>query len=274
MKLLRWLLVLMMGTSGLSAMGQQLPLVQAPSVPRAASVSAGEPIRLVEAPRITSAMPAFSSSCRGAIIQLIETLLHIPYIATIDSTDPTAIRVSAALAFIGNDFRLIQQLLTSRQDVTALRMLLTAAPKVFGYLLAAWYDMARMQQAECIAKDNKNDAKLLRQFNINQEVLLLFELILRVLVVVAAYADSIRDSWVQWGVGQVADWVGLWRLISRYFTILLVLERFELSVLTQPRLPEGAVRAVAPDNNAVFASDLAAFADVVQLPKQYTSGTE
>jgi hypothetical protein len=226
----------------------------------------GQQQPLEAAPLIMHVMPALATSSRGAILQLIETLLHIPYIATIDSTDPTAIKISAALAFAGNTFRLIQQLLTSRQDVTVLRTLLTAAPKVLGYLLAAWYDMARMQQAECIAKDNKNDAKLLRQFNINQEALLLFEILLRVLVVVAAYTDSVRDSWVQWGVGQVADWVGLWRLISRYFTILLVLERFELSVLTQPRLPDGAVRAVAPDNDAVFANDLAEFADVVQLP--------
>jgi len=269
MKKLQWLLVLGVSALGTVVMGQQAPLV-----PQTGSVVGGEPMHLVEAPRVAHGAPTSSSSGRGALIQLIETLLHIPYIATIDSTDATAIRLSATLSFIGNDFRLIQQLLTSRQDVIALRMLLTAAPKVLGYLLAAWYDMARMQQAECIAKDNKNDAKLLRQFNINQEVLLLFEIILRILVVVAAYTDSIRDSWVQWGVGQVADWVGLWRLISRYFTILLVLERFELSVLAQRRLPEGVVRAVVPDNDVAFASDLAAFADVVQLPKQYTSGTE
>jgi hypothetical protein len=245
MKMLRWLLVLMISVSSLTAMGAQPPLQ-------------GQPADQAE--------PIFFTPYRVALLQLIETLLHIPYIATIDSTDPVAIKASAALAFVGNDFRLVKQLLTTRQDVTVLRMLLTAAPKVLGYLLAAWYDMARMQQAECIAKDNKNDAKLLTQFRVNQEVLLAIEIILRLLVVAASYDDSACDSWMQWGVGQVADWVGLWRLLSRYFTILLVLDRLEFTMLTQPRQRGGVVRAVAPSKDEVFVQDLAVFADIVQLP--------
>ena len=127
MKMLQGLLVLVMGMFSLTAMGQQPTLVP-------------------------QAEPAFVLSNRGAILQLIETLLHIPYVATVDSTNVTAIKVSAALAFVGNDFRLMQQLLTTRQDASALRVLLTAAPKVLGYVLAAWYDMARMQQTDRIAK--------------------------------------------------------------------------------------------------------------------------
>ena len=103
-----------------------------------------------------------------------------------------------------------------------------------------------------LQKDNKNDAKLLRQFKANQTVLLVFELVLRIMVVAASYTGLTRDSWMQWGVGQVADWVGLWRLISRYFTILLVLERFELSITTQSRLPDGVVRAAVPDKHELF----------------------
>ncbi|MBS1988461.1 hypothetical protein JST56_05730 [Candidatus Dependentiae bacterium] len=159
------------------------------------------------------------------LVHLARSLFSIPYIMTVDSNDPAIIKSTALLASCSPNFKLIYERLAVCPPGYRKLYNLYHEPKLFCYLLATAYDVMRFMGATDIALKNEMQQGKMRGFKINQVIQLLVEICLR------GFALASNDQNPQ-GNGQqsslalcaaeCADWVELWRLLSRYSTYMNV----------------------------------------------------
>jgi len=148
------------------------------------------------------------------IVHIVRSLCSIPYILTVDSNDPRVLKSAAVLASCSSSFKLIYERFISRPDYK-LMYNLYHEPKLLGYFLATAYDVMRFMGATDLALKNEIQQGKLRSFKINQSIQLLIEICLRGLVFACNDKEKLAIS-----AAECADWVEIWRLLSRYSTYM------------------------------------------------------
>lgn len=158
-------------------------------------------------------------------VHLVRALCHIPYIMTVDSSDVTKIKSSAAIAASSTNFKFAYELFRKRDNYRLLYNLYNE-PKLLCYLIAASYDAMRFLGATEIALKNKEEQRKMRGFKMSQSIQLAVEICLRGF----AYANSRRSNqqanaqdysdMLGLCASEIADWVELWRMLSRFSTYM------------------------------------------------------
>ncbi len=180
---------------------------------------------------------AFDDPCKSLsnniqLVHLARALAHIPYIATVDSYDSTTIKVSSMLASSSSTFKVLYERLKKIEDYRLIYNFYHE-PKLWCYILAAYYDATRFFLANGIALENEKEAKLMRGFKINQSIQLAIEICLRLFALMSNknnldtrknfdLGSSDSSYTASLCAAEVADWVELWRLLSRYTTYMTV----------------------------------------------------
>lgn len=151
------------------------------------------------------------------------TLMHVPYVITLDSKNPQAVRLAGILAALPTDCKLAFKFVEQTDD-RFFKIMLWDVPKFVAYSGASAYDVLNVLNPEHMIVERKNKGEVLRKLKIDQAMSLSIEFVLRVLACVAAYkAADHRDNhggadlnFVAALISEVADCAELSRLIKRY----------------------------------------------------------
>jgi len=186
-------------------------------------------------PRVAAASPSWFEKMGEAIqapenqgewLRLAESLLHLPSILTVDSTNENTIILSSWLAGLGTLGKAGYEIAKPLPDNTrTAKVVLWDAPKILCYAVSCAYDVMRTWDASKIAEKNSVEAKKLRGFKINQLVLLLIEMGMRLLVI-ANQGKALGMTYVS----ELANLVGIWRLLSRYVTYFVYTNQVAINV--------------------------------------------
>lgn len=156
------------------------------------------------------------------MVHLVRAMCNIPYIVTVDSNDAAVIRSTALLASCSSNFKLIYERFANHPDYKLIYNLYHE-PKLLGYLLASAYDVMRFMGATDIALKNEEQQGKMRGFKVNQSIQLLIEICLRGLAFASNYqnpAANGQQDMLSYCAAECADWVEIWRLLSRYSTYM------------------------------------------------------
>jgi len=153
-------------------------------------------------------------------LHILRCLLHIPYIATIESQDVYTIRSSAVLATLSTQSRLIYELMRTRNDTSLIKELLWPIPKTCGYAGGALYEYGRIIKALEVAQRNKVIDKKLHSLKIQQIIKVVLEISLRALVYKMSFENKDQTP-TEMLLAELADVIELWRLLSRYTTFFV-----------------------------------------------------
>ena len=189
------------------------------------------------------------------MVHLVRAMCHIPYIVTVDSNDAAVVRSTALLASSSSGFKLIYERLANHPDYKLIYNLYHE-PKLLGYLLASAYDVMRFMGATDIALKNEVQQGKMRGFKLNQSIQLLVEICLRGLAFASNYQNpglNGQQSMLSCCAAECADWVEIWRLLSRYSTYMnmsKVEAKFNVSIKKEEdEFPDEAMQAEdAPDS--------------------------
>lgn len=167
-----------------------------------------------------------SVSTHMNIVRAIGTLLHIPYIYTLDSTDPHSVRLSGMLAAIPTDIKLGCKFF-EKSNKRFFHVLLWDVPKFGAYSSASIYDAINILNPEHMVQERQSKGiSALRKMKIEQSINIGIEFLLRVIACIAQY----RASDIEKAAGgrdltliatlttELADVVELMRLLGRYNT--------------------------------------------------------
>lgn len=151
------------------------------------------------------------------------TLMHIPYVLTLDSKNPQAVRLAGLLAALPTDCKLAFKFFEQCDD-RFFKIMLWDVPKFAAYSGAATYDVLNVLNPEHMIEERKSKGDTLHKLKIDQAVALSVEFVLRVLACVASYkaADHAKDrggadlNFVAALTSEIADCAELSRLIGRY----------------------------------------------------------
>lgn len=174
-------------------------------------------------PELEKKAPSFVKK-HEQLINMLRSLLHIPYIVTLDSQNSKTIASSALVSALATDSRLLYELLHEQKNTSLLKNILWNLPKACGYGASAVYEYGRFMKSTEIAEKNKVFEKQLRSIKIQQTIQLILELCLRGFVYKVSLNSS-DDGKTQKSmlrpIAEIADIVELWRLLSRYNTFFL-----------------------------------------------------
>lgn len=168
------------------------------------------------------------------LVQLAQSLAHLPYIITVDSTDHKVIRGTAIASGSSIGLKVIYELARMRpeQRFGLVRALLLDVPKLCLLLVSMGYDVIRFLDASKVAVRNKSEGHKLGGFKINQCALLFVEIFLRTVAFVLQ--KQVRDGYGGTAMasiaGDVADGIMLWRLLSRYLTLFTYNKSFSFGI--------------------------------------------
>lgn len=178
------------------------------------------------------------AACGGAFLKekkeitnLIEALMHIPYVLYVDSPDPQAIKISTMLAGAATGLKLVN-ILGIPKNIPPALIFIWDGPKVIGLVGAGLYDVIRIGDAEKIAEHNKLEAGKLKSFKITQSIQLTIEIILRMLALISKHGigqDNGYSSAITIFATELADVVSIWRLLGRYTTYFMYLDEFAIN---------------------------------------------
>ncbi len=151
-----------------------------------------------------------------AVLELLGTLAQVPGILTADSENAWAIKASAVLSMVAIDAKIIKELFKDQQGCLA-KQCVYNVPKTLAYALASLYDYVRLTSPHKEVKSGSAEAKNLRSFKISQFFHLGVEMLFRIF----AYMDSCKAATpghqpLAGYLSEAADWVELWRLLSRF----------------------------------------------------------
>ncbi len=186
----------------------------------------------------------FAKNNHSELTNLLLTLMHAPYILTVDSTDQKVIRLTSMLAGAATAAK-IGTILAIPQHVPPAKILVWDLPKVTGYALAATYDVIRFLDAATVVLKNQTEGPKLRMFKINQGMQLTIELMLRVMALLSTQKNIFdgNSKAVSLCATELADIVSIWRLLSRYMTYFVYLHEleFKFSINQKSDVPHDAV---------------------------------
>lgn len=174
----------------------------------------------------TAARDTLASTSTPYIMRAMGTLLHIPYIYTLDSTDPSSVRLSGILAAIPTDIKITCKLI-EKNNKRNFQIFFWDFPKIGTYSAAAIYDAINVLNPNHMIQERQSKGSAaLRKMKIEQAVNIGIEFFLRIIACIAQY----RASDIEKAAGghdlaliatlttELADGVELMRLLSRYNT--------------------------------------------------------
>lgn len=170
----------------------------------------------------TVSNPTHTLSQYKQVAHIMRNMLQLPYILTVDSTSPSAVRASAVANALAVTSKSGWELFrTDKNNSCLAARMIFDMPKVTAYSVASVYDIVRFLEARNIALQNakENSSGNLRGFKLNQLALWVTEVLLRVASQMSmnrSNADEKKDDFSGWMVAQIADGVEMWRLISRF----------------------------------------------------------
>lgn len=205
------------------------------------------------------------------LVHLARALCNIPYILTVDSNDAAVIRSTALLASCSSNFKSIYERLAACPPGYRKLYNLYHEPKLLCYLLATAYDVMRFMGATDIALKNEMQQGKMRGFKINQSIQLLVEICLRGFALASndqnPQAPGQQNS-LALCASECADWVELWRLLSRYTTYMNVSKveaNFNVSIKKEEDLSAERTIQVEEAVNPVEGIDLSVSDVIAQL---------
>lgn len=160
------------------------------------------------------------------ILQALGTLLHIPYIYTLDSTDPVSIRIAGILAAIPTDIKVGCKIF-EKTNKRFFQVFLWDVPKFGAYSSAAIYDAINVINPNHMVQERQSKGMAaLRKMKIDHSINIGIEMFLRIIACIAQYRASDMTiktggkdlSFVATLTTELADAVELIRLLSRYNT--------------------------------------------------------
>ena len=186
------------------------------------------------------------------ILELTEALMHIPYVASINSSDPKTIKLAATLAEIATSTKLVS-ILGIPQHVPPVKIILWDVPKVLCYVAAGLYDIIRVGDAEKVAEKNVAQPTRLKSFKVTQIIQLTVEILLRTLAIVSRYdknPQSVNAQTIHIVATELADIVGMWRLLGRYTTYFMYVDEFAINLVIKKKLNEDEEPAAEIQNTS------------------------
>lgn len=160
------------------------------------------------------------------IVRTLGTLLHIPYIYTLDSTDPVSVRIAGMLAAIPTDIKVGYKFF-QKSNKRFFQVLLWDVPKFGAYSSAAIYDAINIINPNHMIQERQSKGiATLRKMKIDQSINIGIEIFLRIIACIAQYrAIDIEPStggkdlsFIATLTTELADAVELMRLLNRYNT--------------------------------------------------------
>lgn len=161
--------------------------------------------------------PAITSSNYMQLVHIIRSLSHLPYIAMVDSPDASKISTTAMVAASSSTLKILHELFKDRGAGYRLIYGIYNQPKLWGYFCAVLYDVLRYLGSQEVAVKNQSINSKMRGFKINQTIQLIIEVCLRSFAYARSYQEQDRTLLTQC-ITEIADWVEIWRLLSRYST--------------------------------------------------------
>lgn len=176
-------------------------------------------------------MPSTMDHMKGSIsdnldvVRAIGTLLHLPYILTLDSQDPRAVQLAGFIAALPTSCKVGLKFFEKRHD-RFFKLMLWDVPKFAAYSAATAYDVINVLNPEHMVGERERKGEVLGKLKFDQAANLAVEFLLRIISCVARYKAedlaSIRGErdlrLVAKLTSELADIVELWRLLSRYNT--------------------------------------------------------
>ena len=169
----------------------------------------------------THAMQQFDNKIE--FCKLIETVMHLPGIYAVDSTNELMIRIFSALNYGSLSTKLVYELGRKRND-RLIKNLLWDGPKSALTVSCLCYDVMRFLEAEKIANFNSKNSSKFKKFKQNQFIQIALEITLRSIASLSQYTDTgISDTKknITNIASEIADIVAFWRLMYRYKTFLI-----------------------------------------------------
>lgn len=159
------------------------------------------------------------------VVRAIGTLLHLPYILTLDSQDPRAVQLAGLIAALPTSCKVGLKFFEKRHD-RFFKLMLWDVPKFAAYSAATAYDVINVLNPDHMVLERERKGELLGKLKFDQAANLAVEFLLRVISCVARYKAedlaSVRGErdlrLVAKLTTELADIVELWRLLSRYNT--------------------------------------------------------
>ena len=153
------------------------------------------------------------------IAHIARDILELPYILTVDSTSPAAIRAAAAANSLAVTSKNTYELFFNNSDHCLARRMIQDVTKVGVYTVASIYDVIRFLEASNIALQNlkeKNSGSL-QGFKFNQLALWGIEVLLRFALHMSGDNNAKSKNSMSWQMlSGLADVVEMWRLLNRF----------------------------------------------------------
>ncbi len=157
------------------------------------------------------------------VVKACGTLMHIPYILTLDSKNSQAVRLAGLLAMLPTDCKLGFKFFEQCDD-RFFKIMLWDVPKFVAYSGAATYDVLNVLNPEHMVAQRQGKGEDLRKLKLDQAAALTIEFILRILACVASFkaADHVSSrggadlNMLAALISEIADCAEIARLMSRY----------------------------------------------------------
>ena len=153
------------------------------------------------------------------LLHLSRAILALPEILLTDSDNPEVIKQCAILSLLLTNGTICKLLAQKNGDRALLTEMLITGPKMSGYLLSALYDFLRIHDAPHLALKNKSKERItaFKHFKAQQLLKLAFEFLVRcVAYQVSQETESLTSRAHGRSLTDIADYLELWRLLSRY----------------------------------------------------------
>lgn len=160
------------------------------------------------------------------LLKVFGAAMHVPYVLTIDSTDPRLIQIAGVLAALPTGSKVTHKIFEKQND-RFFKIVLWDLPKFLLYFSAFAYDIVNVLNPGHMVLERQDKGAELKRLKYEQGVALAMELLLRVFACVIHYKAEVVKVGSSFGrdldrIAQVssgcADLVELLRLLSRFRT--------------------------------------------------------
>jgi hypothetical protein len=151
---------------------------------------------------------------------LVSCGTHMPSILTTDSNNIKTIKGAALLAIMATQAKILIELFKPSTKCLA-KHCLYDGPKIMLYTIACYYDYVRLTSTKKVLPKDTNVTRRLFLKKIIQLLQLGLEMFLRTIAYIDSPSISASDSKniTAYYITELADWVEIWRLLSRFSTL-------------------------------------------------------
>lgn len=181
-----------------------------------------------------------------SIVKIVAGIIQVPALLTVDNDDSINTKIATGLSVLGVDGKMLYELFKNRENTSLFKDFLYHGPKMMLYGAANFYDYLRLKYPAPVFKDDEQKKAWLKKMKMIQLGFLVMEMVLRgfalyygtcnTLAQAPGEADQAGETGGTTGgdrhkglvaagdnkkiyLNEVADWLELGRLISRFYLL-------------------------------------------------------